>query len=364
MNTLLLLPALFASDGGIERIVRLYVRAAGELSRPGEHVDVIVLNDRLPPDARLDAYRTPALRPPVVCGRRKLSFVWQVLKRARGTGRIICGHVNLLRVAHLARRLNPALEIWLVAHGVEVWRPFSPAEQRMLGSTDRILCVSDYTRRQLAGQCPGLAASRLIVQANALDPQFSASTVPGASPTTGLILVISRLVQADSYKGVDHLISALPAVRKTVPDARLRIIGDGDDRGRLEDLALEVGCPEAIEFLGRVSDADLRRNLAQCQVFALPSRGEGFGLVYLEALAHGKPCIAADAGGAPEVIDAMSGYLVPYGDVPALAEACSAALRRNWDPGMLQARAASFSYEIFRQRLAALWPASPSSSSS
>jgi phosphatidylinositol alpha-1,6-mannosyltransferase len=363
MNTLLLLPALFASDGGIERIVRLYVRAAGELAQPGEDVEVIVLNDREPPDARLDPYRTPALHTPVVCGRHKLAFVWQTLKRARRTDRIICGHVNLLRVAHLARKINPRLETWLVAHGVEVWRPFSPAEQRFLRGTDRILCVSDYTRRQLASHCPGLAPARLLVQPNALDPQFSTGTNEKTATAPGLILVISRLVQADSYKGVDHLIAALPAVRGTVPAARLRIIGDGNDRGRLEQLADAGGCREAIEFLGRVSDADLRRNLAGCHVFALPSQGEGFGLVYLEALANGKPCIAANAGGAPEVIDATSGFLVPYGDVPALAEACSAALRRSWDPKTLRARAAAFSYEIFRQRLAMIWsPASPSHS--
>lgn len=360
MNTLLLLPALFASDGGIERIVRLYVRAAGELSAPGEEVEVIVLNDRLPPDARLDPYRTPALRPPVVCGRRKLAFLWQTVKRARRTRRVICGHVNLLRVAHLARRLNPRLEIWLIAHGVEVWRPFSPAEQAMLKATNRILCVSDYTRRQLQEQCPGLRTDQVIVQPNALDPQFAASAVAGVKTTPGLILVISRLVKADAYKGVDHLISALPAVRKSIPGARLRIVGDGDDRGRLEEIARAGGCVEAVEFMGRVSDADLKRHLTACQVFALPSRGEGFGLVYLEALAHGKPCIAADAGGAPEVIDATSGLLVPYGDVPALAAACSAALRTVWDPETLRARAASFGYEPFRRRLADIWTPAPS----
>jgi phosphatidylinositol alpha-1,6-mannosyltransferase len=355
MNTLLLLPALFASDGGIERIVRLYVRAAGELTQPGGHVDVIVLNDRQSPDTRLDPYRTPALRPPVVCGRRKFAYVWQTLKRARRTDRIICGHVNQLRVAHLARKINPRIETWLVAHGVEVWRPFSPSEQRMLASTDRILCVSDYTRRQLAFHCPGLTEQRMLVQPNALDPQFVASASPHRPPVPGLILAISRLVQADSYKGVDHLISALPTIRQECPEARLRIIGDGNDRARLEQLAEAGGSRPAIEFLGRVSDADLRRQLSECQVFALPSQGEGFGLVYLEALANGKPCIAANAGGAPEVIDAASGYLVPYGDVPALAAACSEALRRNWDPQILRARAAGFTYEVFRQRLAALW---------
>jgi glycosyltransferase involved in cell wall biosynthesis len=111
----------------------------------------------------------------------------------------------------------------------------------------------------------------------------------------------------------------------------------------------------AVEFAGRVDDAALQHHLAGCQLFALPSRGEGFGLVYLEALANGKPCIAANAGGAPEVVDDASGFLVPYGDVPALAAACTAALRRDWNPAVLRARAAAFSYEVFRHRLAAIW---------
>lgn len=354
MNTLLLLPALFASDGGIERILRLYVRAAGELAGDGGRVAVVALNDRAVPVDKITPYRTPALGTVRGCGRRKFAFAWHTFRLARRSQRIVCGHVNLLRLAHLARRLTATREIWLIAHGVEVWRSFTPAEQRALQATDRILCVSDYTRRQLLQHCPGLVPSRLVVQPNALDPQFEAGVTPTPVVEPGVILTVSRLVTADSYKGVDHLIAAMPAIRAAVSGARLRIVGDGNDRPRLEALAGGQS-PGEVEFMGRVSDRALREHLASCQLFALPSRGEGFGLVYLEAMANGKPCIAADAGGAPEVVNANCGALVPYGDVPALAKACISALQATWDPAKLRARAAEFSYESFRQRLASIW---------
>ena len=132
-----------------------------------------------------------------------------------------------------------------------------------------------------------------MVQPNALDPQFEAGVTPTPALEPGVILAVSRLVTADSYKGVDHLIAAIPAIRAAVSGARLRVIGDGNDRPRLEALAAEQP-PGGVEFMGRVSDRALREHLASCQLFALPSRSEGFGLVYLEAMANGKPCIAAD----------------------------------------------------------------------
>jgi glycosyltransferase involved in cell wall biosynthesis len=355
MNTLLLAPALFSSDGGIERIMRLYVRALGELAGAGDRVHAVVLNDRTNTPPALADYATPALASVAACGRNKLACLWHTLRLARQSDRVICGHVNLLRVAHLARRLVPRLKIALVAHGIEVWRDFTAAERRALATTPRILCVSDYTRRQLLQRCPELRPVQLVVQPNALDPQFAAPAPNPAATQRGLILSVARLNAAEAYKGIDHLIEALPTVRSLVSSARLRIVGDGDDRSRLENLAARSGVAEHIEFTGRIDDAVLREHFAACELFALPSRGEGFGLVYLEALAHGKPCLAADTGGAPEIVNASCGVLVPFGDVPALAQATAAALRRAWDPDALRARAAEFSYEAFRRRLASAW---------
>jgi glycosyltransferase involved in cell wall biosynthesis len=96
--------------------------------------------------------------------------------------------------------------------------------------------------------------------------------------------------------------------------------------------------------------------LRTCRLFALPSKKEGFGLVFLEAMAHGRPCLGARAGGIPEVITPDTGVLADYGDVPAIAAACIAALQRDWHEPTILARAQAFSYSPFKARLASLLP--------
>ena len=360
MKTLLLCPALFASHGGIERMLRLYLKALCELAGPADRVALAALNDVALSPAQLGPYATAALGPVVAGARAKLRFSLRTLLLARHADRIVCGHVHLLPVLRLARLVNRRVKTFLVAHGLEVWREFSSAEAAGLRALDRILCVSAFTRRDLLARVPTLDPARLVVQPNALDPQFqpvatsAAAAAPASAPATepGVILAVARLDATEAYKGIDHLVAALPAVRRAVPDARLRVVGDGDDRPRLERLAADQGVASAVEFLGRVDDAVLRDHFARCAVFALPSRGEGFGLVYLEAMAHGKPCLAARAGGAPEVVDDTCGALVPYGDVPAIAAAVAGLLNRPPSPAILHARAAQFSFESFRSRLA------------
>ena len=333
-------------------MMRLYLRALGELTPPSQCLYALTLNDRSVDPAQLAPYNTPALDRIIACGRNKLAFAWHTLRLSRRSGRIICGHINLLRLAHLARNLHPSLEVWLIAHGIEVWRDFSAGERRALAATRRIVCVSDYTRREIARRCPEITTDRLVVVPNALDPQFEAANTSDGSTQPELILCVARLSAAEQYKGVDHLIRAMPAIAAAIPNARLRIVGDGDDRARLEALARDVGVADRVEFTRRVTDTALREHFAASHLFALPSRGEGFGLVYVEALAHGKPCLVADAGGAPEVVDDTCGARVPFGDVARLAERSIAMLRQRWDTDALRARAREFSYARLTERLA------------
>jgi len=103
------------------------------------------------------------------------------------------------------------------------------------------------------------------------------------------------------------------------------IAGDGPDRPRLEAIALRLG--GNVTFLGRVDDMTLNAAFAGARAFVLPSAGEGFGLVYLEAMAHALPCVAAKAGGAPEVVlDGETGVVVPPRHIGALSEA----IERVW----------------------------------
>jgi glycosyltransferase involved in cell wall biosynthesis len=99
----------------------------------------------------------------------------------------------------------------------------------------------------------------------------------------------------------------------------LNIVGSGNDERRLKDIAHSLGNDELVKFRGAISEGELQGLLAEADVFVLPSKKEGFGIVYIEAMAAGLPCIGANHGGVPEVIEhGGSGFLIEYGDVAQL----------------------------------------------
>lgn len=344
IQQILICPELFRAEGGIARISRLYLQALCEIrSAP---LRLIVLNDRTLPSTALRRYGGQRLVLAEPCGASKWKFTKALMQASRAGTHVLSTHVHLLPTVWLARLAHPRLQYSVVAHGLEVWQPLTAITVRALLGAQRVFCVSENTRGRMLERYPQLAA-RLRVVPNALDPAFPIiDCTPATEP--GVILSVSRLAEHDREKGIDHLIKAMPAILRLEPGATLRIVGQGPDRSRLEDLAAASTARERITFLGYVDEAILRKEFARCQLFALPSRKEGFGLVFLEALAHGKPCIGANVGGIPEVIDPTCGMLTKYGDVPALASACVSALHRSWDVPSLLARARRFSYPAFR----------------
>jgi phosphatidyl-myo-inositol dimannoside synthase len=356
VKTLLLCPELFASEGGIPRMLRLYLRALCEeaAATPDGRVSLAVLNDKNFPATLLARYTNDRLGKIFAGDRDKRRFFLTALGLGVRSRRIVCGHVRQLFIARVAKFFRPSLNYYLVAHGIDVWRSFGPLERMALRGARRIFCVSDYTRREIMKTCPGLRAEQLAVLPNALDPAFPIVAAQ-PRPNARVIFTLTRLDSTETYKGVDHLIAALPAIREELPGARLRIAGTGDDLPRLQALAQAQDLGDAIEFLGFVEEPRLANEFNACDLFALPSGKEGFGLVFLEAMAHGKPCLGARAGGVPGVITSECGTLVDYGGGDRLAAACVAALRRDWNINAILDRARYFSYENFRTRLAALW---------
>ncbi len=349
-RTLLLAPEIYSSEGGIPRILQLYLKALCETAEPGRTIGLVALNDSGLDGAELRRRVNARLQVSRACGRSKLRFVRDSMELARGSDTIVCGHIRQLPIAWLAKRMNSGLRYYLVAHGIEVWRRFNPIERQALRGAERIFCVSDFTRGELLKNC-ALPPERVVVVHNALDPFFEikAGAPLAACPPT--ILVVTRVTYADRYKGVQHMIEAMPAIRTAIPAAKLRIVGRGDDVPRLQRLTHQLKLDGVVHFAGYVDDAHLAEEMRSCRLFALPSRKEGFGLVFLEAMAHGRPCLGARAGGIPEVITEASGVLVPYGDVKAIAETTIRALRRDWDQEQILARAREFSFASFKQRL-------------
>jgi phosphatidyl-myo-inositol dimannoside synthase len=353
VNYLLLAPELFTSEGGITRILRLYLKAICENAGKDDNVRFLSLNDRMVDSGDVRRFANERLVGWEVSGRNKMRFVIGAFKMGFSSDRIICGHIGQLPVAWAISKVRPRTTYYLVAHGIEVWRPFSMVERWALRGAKCVFCVSDYTRRQVLQHCP-LPEGRTAVLYNALDPAMGAKAPLPPDANSFGILAISRLSLSDSYKGIAHMIAAMPMIREALPTARLRIVGRGDGLESLQKTAQKLNMSGAVEFAGYRNDSELAEEFAKCRIFALPSHAEGFGLVYLEAMANGRPCLGANSGGVPEVISEDSGVLVEYGDVPGIASAMVAALRRTWNVDALVGRAQTFSFARFKERLRAL----------
>jgi phosphatidyl-myo-inositol dimannoside synthase len=183
------------------------------------------------------------------------------------------------------------------------------------------IAVSRYTRELAAGL--GADTSRVRVIPVGVDLPQGRLAERSPQPT---IVTVARL--DEPYKGHDTVIRALPLVRAAVPDVRWVVIGDGRLRPWLERLASAHGVAESTAFLGRVPDAERDAWLDRAHAFALPARvpagggGEGFGIAFLEAGAHGLPVVAGNVGGARDaVVGGQTGLLVEPTDHVAVAAA-------------------------------------------
>jgi glycosyltransferase involved in cell wall biosynthesis len=364
MKAVLLAPEFAAADGGIQRILRLYLRALAE-DPTHRSLSLVALNDgpadldRFPDLAGRRLHGKPLAT--AACSRSRSAFVRAAWRAGSGAGRIVCGHIRQLPVAALATR--PGGRLALVAHGIEVWeKRISPLQAVALRRCDRVYCVSRYTRDRMAQLYPALAP-RLRVVPNALDPELLSGPPPGPPPSgrPPVVLCVGRLLAADAYKGYDLLLRAFallpPSAFHSHPELvpRLRFVGDGDYRPHLETLARELRVADRVEFSGRLPDAELRRAFADCTCFALPSTGEGFGLVYLEAMAAGRPCVGLRATAVPELITPQAGVLAEPGDPAALAAALAECLARFWDAAELRQAALCYSYPHLVTALATAW---------
>jgi glycosyltransferase involved in cell wall biosynthesis len=174
---------------------------------------------------------------------------------------------------------------------------------------DEVASVSRLTARRMAAGYR-FPDSKFRLLPNAVDPPGS---VP-ARPTVGRpprLLTVARLSLKDRYKGCDRVLHALPRVLAEVPGARYDIVGDGPLRPELEQLAERLGVRRAVRFLGYVDDDQLEAIYRQARLMVMPSTGEGFGIVFLEAWKHGLPVVAGNRDASREVVeDGVTGLCV------------------------------------------------------
>jgi phosphatidyl-myo-inositol dimannoside synthase len=266
--------------------------------------------------------------------RGKGRFIAGALRAARRKPKLaLAAHPNLGPVVRAMRLLAPRMKSVICTHGIEVWEPLPSARRNALRKATLVLSPSQATADHLVS-VQGVAENHIRVLPWALDPDFAlkssggtAPALPADFPAGRVILSVGRWLAAERYKGMDTLILAMPRLLLRWPDLQLAIVGSGDDRAWLEHIARDSGVQRHVHFLSGISYRELSACYEAAEIFALPSRGEGFGFVYLEAMAHGKPVIGGAHGGAPEVIqDGVTGYVVQHGDPLQLATSIDALL--------------------------------------
>ena len=179
------------------------------------------------------------------------------------------------------------------------------------------LAISESTRDDLVAR--GIDRKRVSVVRCGLTQEAYGVRVPPESRREPVVVFVGRLRR---YKGAQYAIRAFPRVLERVPEARLRIVGDGPYRGDLEALARRQGVAARVEFLGAVSAGAKVDALNAAQVALAPSPKEGWGLTVIEANACGAPVVASRSPGLVESVrEGETGLLVPHGDVEALADA-------------------------------------------
>ena len=295
----------------------------------------------------------------------KIQFALAALRAAgRKPNLVIALHPHLAPVVWAMSMRSPQFRSLIFTHGVEVWQPLGWPRGAALRRADLIVAPSADTVQRLISE-QGIPPGKIQRLPWGLDPDFEARLAPAVppSPPPGfpsagrIVLTVGRWDPAERYKGADTLIAALPRVLKSAPEASLVLVGDGDDRPRLEQLARDLGVSEHAHFLHGLTPEQLFACYANCDVFALPSRGEGFGLVFLEAMACAKPVIGGAHGGIPDIVeDGVTGLLVPHGDVERLAQALEFLFN---DPGRAREMGArgrdrvenEFSFAQFQSRL-------------
>lgn len=308
--------------GGVGQYSRQVAGAFHEIAgSTGTSLLLLGLND--PAETTIPSWTGPPLR---IRGfsRNKRDLASYLLRHGGEIDRLFLGHPNLAPLGPLLRLRNPRLRYWVAAHGSEVWEPLSLHRRWSLRAATGLAPVSSHTARSLVER-QGAREDRITIVPNALDPAFA--DLPAAPPDSPLpagariLLSVGRLYRNEPGKGIDHVLRTLPAVLATMPDVYYVVVGEGDLRPELERLALDLAVAHRVRVTGSLGDEVLRGYLAAAEVFVLPSRQEGFGIVFLEAMAFHKPVIGGAEGGTPDVIEhGTTGFLVTYGDVSALRD--------------------------------------------
>jgi len=350
MKVLLLTSDAYGANGGIA----LYNRDIIEALVAMPEVDEVVVIARGMPSAATGVPPKVRLVAESIGG--KASFVKAALRAATGRyGLVICGHINLLPVAALVNQVIRA-PLVLMVYGIDVWQPPYRLARQWLKAVDAVWSISAISTERMNAWA-GLSAARYTQLPNAIHldryamaPRRADLQARHGLEGTRVIMTLARLSPSERYKGVDEVMDAMPALLQDIPNLKYLIAGDGDDRPRLMQKAQALGLSDRVIFAGMISEADKADYFRLADAFVMPGRGEGFGFVFLEALACGVPAVGSQLDGSREAL--RGGELGELADPADPASVRTCMLRALSKPHGIPHGLSYFDWPHFQHRLA------------
>jgi glycosyltransferase involved in cell wall biosynthesis len=352
LRVLMLATDAHGGFGGIAQYNRDAIDALCSLARIRE----VVVLPRIVPAPGFDA---PAKTSYDVAGAGSVkAYVARAAQRAMGRFDLVhCAHINLWPVA-VAIACARRLPIVLAIYGIDAWqRPSGLAGKLSFTAASLVVSISQITLDRFRGWS-GVPGERCAVLPNAIHAAaFAAGGEDNALARRlgverrPVILTFGRMLDDERYKGFDEVIEVMPRLLARVPGLVYVAAGDGSDRPRLEAKAKALGIAEHVVFPGRIDEADKADLYRLSDAYVMPSLGEGFGFVVLEALACGIPVVASKADGTREAVRGGElGVVVDPKDPNALEQAILEALAK---PKVIPPGLDYFSVANFQKRLAA-----------
>lgn len=352
----------FSNTGGIEKFNRSFLKALQELNNE-RLIDAFAYSLY---DSNCDENYFSKLFFKGYYG-KKVPFVVNSILHSFKFDTIILGHINLALIGAVIKKIKPKIKIILITHGIEVWKEQNGLKKKILQCTDEIFSVSSFTKNKMLETNSYLNANKIKIFPNTIDPYFQFQTQfnkpdyllkrYGIDENTKVLLTVTRLANSEQYKGYDFVIEALPQILyKNNNSIKYFIGGKGqtEELIRVKKLIQQNNIQEQVQLLGFINNEELIDHYLLADVFVMPSKGEGFGIVFIEAAACGCKVIAGNKDGSVDALqNGELGTLINPDSVEDLEQAILENLNNNnHNPATLQQKVvSSFGFPVFKERL-------------
>lgn len=320
---------IFPKFGGIQKYNFLFANALSELYG-NENVVLVPSSSDYEPERSYYKFKVVFSKGVVKSGFLKIFN--PLIKAINSLFMLIRYRPSIVFMGHIDQALIPFVfsrlllrKVVLLTYGSEVWNKLNIFKLWVLRNTDAVCVISKYTAQKLEEK--GVKGKKIFMVPNAIDFDIFKPKKKNSNLMKKLnlkddfvLLTVGRMDKSEQHKGHDIAIEALSFVVNNYKKIRYLIVGNGDDAPRLKEIAIDLGVMDFINFIGNVSESELVDYYNLCDVYLMPNRievkngvsiGEGFGIVFLEANACGKPVIAGNRGGSVEaVIDGYNGLIV------------------------------------------------------